>query len=210
VLERTIRKILIQAPAAAEGTCPGPEAVAAYIEGRADRRQRDELEAHFAGCDLCLEEVVLCSEPYSEPAVAPAFQSPVDIIIGFIGDTVKAIRRRTDIRIMEMPDMVPARSGLRKTPAFAMFSRNFGDLSAEVQVEKMDDNTGEIRVVALRENRPADGIRVTLIQDGRELYSSVTEAGRALFEDVEFGRLVVRLGQGGEAIGEIGLSIMAA
>lgn len=210
MLERTIRKILMQAPAALEGTCPGPEAVAAYIEGHVNRRQRDELEAHLAGCDLCLEEVVRCSEPYREPAVAPAPQSPVDIVIGFIGNTVKTIRRRADIRIMEMPDMMPARSGLRKAPAFAMFSRNFGELSAEVQVEKLDDNTGEIRVVALRENRPADGVRVTLIQDGRELHSSVTEAGRALFEGVEFGRLVVRFGQGSVAIGEIGLSIMAA
>ena len=97
---------------------------------------------------------------------------------------------------------------IEELKGISKFSRNFGELSAEVQVEKLDNNMGEIRVMALRKSRPVDGIRVTLIQDGRELHSSITEGGRTLFEGVEFGRLVVRLASGSDAIGEIGLSIM--
>jgi len=45
-------------PSALRPGCPGPERLAAFLDGRADAAERAEIAAHLADCDACREIVV--------------------------------------------------------------------------------------------------------------------------------------------------------
>ena len=67
--------------------CPDEEILAGYLEKRLSGRERSEMEEHLAGCDICLQEVVVAGSVVRggdglklNPAPSGVTRSPVRLV----------------------------------------------------------------------------------------------------------------------------------
>jgi len=87
------------------------------------------------------------------------------------------------------------------------FSKEFPPYLAEVDVEKVKPDRGEITVKLIEEGRPARGLRVSIFDRDQELESAMLESGVAVFENLKFGEYHLEITRVGEPIGRITLEM---
>jgi hypothetical protein len=75
-----------------------------------------------------------------------------------------------------------------------------------MEVERVEANLSQVVVsVSGEEGKPAQGIRVSLLADGREQASYVTRQGEAVFDRIPPGEYNLALSAAGNPIGTIRL-----
>jgi hypothetical protein len=190
-----------------EKTCPDEEHLASYVDGLLDSKIRKAVEEHLVGCDLCLEQVMLCSEIKKEQSSIDFKTRTVDIVLSFLNNTVEVIKRAAEITVLPPPVPAIVRGRRVITPNTVKFTREFKDMVVEVEVERLDEEIGEIRVWVIRDDFYVDNIRVSLLHNGRELASFLTEGGIVKFENVKFRKYKIRLNKKKSYIGEISLKL---
>jgi hypothetical protein len=205
--------------------CIDEEMLADYLEGRLSDAERERIELHLAGCEACLQELVISRSMIQGLALDAMDAVPA-------GATTAAIER---IQKENTPSFVPLKKILRQsarelysrmsdvfTPSSKTYwamatirgggataSRNcvvirktFDRVPTEIEIEKTTQGNVHIRVCFPGAESKASGTRVTLQKGEREVSSFLTgRSGYVLFEDVPFGHYSLVFLRNGDVFG---------
>jgi len=206
-LEKTIRDVLLKKRGQEPGDCLEPERLAAYAEGALDEGARGQVERHLAACDRCLEEVVMVTELLGQGGVAETVLRAFDAVVEFLDQSVQVFQGLGRMTAMPELQAAPVRGAQGPGPVTARFSQAVGNLKLELELERRNGNVADLRVRVFEGGVPLERGRVSLIAEDRELDSELTRNGAVRFDSVRFGDYALRIGKGGEALGEVSLRI---
>ncbi len=210
----------------APGRCPSEEDVACLVAGRLRKGERERMLDHILSCRACDESLKnyfqLATYAEREGAVAvpewlvakvkrfvPEFvdSGVLEAVVEFGRDFTRVLRT-TGMILTGGP-------GLRPAPVEAF--RDVGDKMADrsVTISKVADSfILDIKIERIKKNlanltvylkdkktrQPSSGERISLVFEGRELGSSLTEEGKVEFENIEPKDYNINLIRKGEPI----------
>jgi hypothetical protein len=218
---------------AAGETCPDHETLGAFYEGRLDQESERRLREHIMYCDRCLELGSALAAQLEDNRYEEKIQVPLkalnrvvrldparshkswtegarEVVVDFARGMVNSVKSSGQAVAVEPVPAVAFRGGGQViSENLVAFKKEFLPFIAEVEVEKIQENRGEITVsVSEKETgRPAQGMRVSLFSPEKELESYILEQGQAVFENVKFGKYLLRLSRQGKQIGRISLNM---
>lgn len=208
---------------AREKRCSKEELLMDYLEGRLSEGERSKVEQHLLACDTCLEELVI-AEKLNDSSLLIGLELVPEQATRRAVETVKALRReplfdrisayihplfsqgrdvfkRPWLRVR--PNLAPVR-GSKTVVAedLILLKKNFLDLDADIEIEKISEDRASIFVRLPKGDEPNNAIRATLSKNGREVSSSLCLGQAASFEGVPFGRYMLTFSRDGVKIGE--------
>jgi hypothetical protein len=209
---------------AMNGSCPDEERLADFLDGRLSEEERSQTEEHLAGCQGCLEALVIArtltrgaSERELEPVPAVVTERAVGKVTSRYPVTpdssaqeIMPSLRDLGARMIEVLSSrffgescpVPVRSSQIVASEDRVCVRvPFKGIEAEMEVEKAGVGTATIRVRLLETCAFGRALRVTLKQGDREVTSQLLEGSSVLFEDIPFGHYGVSLTEDGKILG---------
>jgi len=204
--------------------CPPDEVLADYLENRLLEKERARVEKHLSACSRCLEDLIVAKglvgvENGTEPDLAPPavteaavrlVQTEASSCSSPLPDRIRETARNL---VNEVSSLLPLDDwrgwGLQairgpkriRVKDFVRLRRTFEDIDAEIEIERTGENKAQIRVRVLEAEKLRHLVRVTLMQGGREVASSLAEQGSVLFEDTPFGHYSLTLTGDGLALG---------
>lgn len=205
--------------------CPDEEMFVDYLEGRLSNNKRTKIEEHLSECDTCLEEFIVASnlERVEEglqldPVPAGLTQAALHVInnqslipSGSLIERVKGSIK--DLYTWLSAFFSPAIwrgwgfaqiRGSRKEvyKDLIRLRQTFGEIEAEIEIEKKGENRALIRVQLADDARNKEDVRATLKKGDREISSNLFNRGYAVFEDVPFGHYSITFSRNGIILGE--------
>ena len=204
-----------------QGSCPGEEELLDYIENRLSQEDRNSLEAHFASCERCLEELAITkmmmqasdkiqTEPVprkvTESAVAAATgrhsSGPVPIrvkrALKHLSSSVFDVMGMNNFNRMQFAQVRGARTAGSNN--LICLDVRFGHMDTKVEIEKTLQDTAHIRVKPTDPHDSHQSIRMTLKKGDREVASYILN-DFVLFEDIPFGRYSLTMLMDGTVLG---------
>ena len=205
--------------------CPNEEAIADYLQGFLEDEQRFEMETHFADCEQCLDELMVLraanaeiKSSYTESSPSRMVQHVVDLIqnqtLSPMDVVVRKIKRSATHFFLNTSDYlhslfniapnVAAIRGSKKRISQDLIHLNisFQEIETIIEIEKIRDNTVNIRVELSGGLEKEKKIRVTLRREKRELSSYLLDHKKpVIFNDIPFGQYAMAFTRNGEEIG---------
>jgi len=206
ILERKVKELLSR-PGAEKDPCPSELELAGLIEGTLSAPDEERVKAHLARCPQCLEAVRLGLALEDEPA-GPVPESALNRARSVFKPS---LGKRLGLFIIGL--FSPVRAGV---PSFAVrgaelagatglsgYVKDLGPFRCEVEVEKAHDDRFSVVVWIYERDskKTVSGLRVSLMEQSRELESLVLEKGRAVFEPVPAGAYLLKVSRGQEMLG---------
>lgn len=209
------------------GDCPSEEALAAYVEDKLAPDDQDKVTGHVVRCQSCLTSVKVLRKILLEseredmvriPGAAlkrakrldPASKSIIEVVIRFVKGAAEVVKMSGDA----VGGLIPATESVRGkgrvvSETLVTFTKEFNPYFAEVDVEKIKPDQGEITVKLMEKesSRPARGVRVSLFDKDVEMESAMVSEGAAVFENLAFGQYRLEITKVGEPIGRITLEM---
>ena len=138
----------------------------------------------------------------------PAVKGVIEVVIDFASGLAEVIRASGNV----MNGFKHASESLRGesravSDTLITFSKEFPPYLAEVDVEKVKPDRGEVTVTLIESGHPAAGLRVSIFQKDDELESSMLDGGMAVFENLKFGQYRLEITRVGEPVGRIALEM---
>jgi hypothetical protein len=209
---------------AMNGSCPDEERLADFLDGRLSEEERSRTEEHLAGCQACLEALVIAntltrgaSELELEPVPAAVTESAVSRVTSGYPVTSDSSTQGTRPSLRDlgarMIEILSSRLFGESCPAPVRSSKivasenrvcvrvPFKEIETEIEVEKARLGTATIRLRLLETGAFGRALRVTLKQGDREITSQLLEGSSALFEDIPFGHYGISLTEEGKILG---------
>jgi hypothetical protein len=207
---------------------PNEEALVCFLEDKLSRADKDSIQAHLLKCDKCTE--YLCTQLKIEPRLSK------DIPFSLLEKTRKIIGSDINDNIFEIFLKLKDKAweiihtggdvlvGQELVPAPVLRSRHINEFKEEVSIlkdlqgvrvlAKLESKSNKVfKLVVKAQDRQGKGInknlRVTLIKDGVELESYVSDAGSSVFERVLPGDYRVEITQGAHLVAIIDLKVKA-
>ena len=225
-VERILRHLLTRRGQRAERAgCPAEEELASYLSGTIPEHGRSDVEAHFADCSFCLEEVLAAykaaQESYPEEAhrelvervmaLVPASHGEslfLELVVRLVKDTLELISTSGKLVPITAPVGIRGRAKPLDSTLLQV-EKEMGRLKVEVEVEAVEAGLCEVIVRVKDEGgRAAEGIRLTLFSKGREQASYLTRQGEAVFDRIPQGEYNLAVSDSGTSVGTIRLRIM--
>jgi len=232
ILRRLMNKHAEAAPPEGKD-CISEERFSAYLANTLGPDERETIEAHLLRCDSCFRKSILFSRILEEMEKAGQHEVPEDlkerakrlvrrnpsaniaeVILAFGKDVVTIIK--DSARICTVPEPVPlsVRSGRKekRLNPVAYIRTVYDVVAAHVSVEKINDSEFEIeaRLTDTASGSPLNDIRVTLLSEGKERASFLSEKGSVLFQKLSFGRYDLEIYKGKQLIGALTLPLNPA
>ena len=209
---------------AMNGSCPDEERLADFLEGRLSEEERSQTEEHLAGCQVCLEALVIANtltrgtgEVELEPVPAAVTERAVGRVTSRYPATsdslTQGIRPSLKDLGVRMIEVLSSRLFGESCPAPVRSSKivstedrvcvrvPFREIETEIEVEKARVGTAIIRLRLLEASTFERALRVTLKQGEREVTSHLLEGSSVVFEDIPFGHYGVSLTEDGKILG---------
>lgn len=207
LLDLLIGEALKSLKKSGSSVCPSEEDIAAFTSGALRGKEKEEVERHLVRCDWCLELATLCSAIELDQAGIIKESPKVDVIVSFLKNTVEFIKGSKEIEFL--PSLSPALTRGQRVylPNAVRLKKEFEEITVEVEIERVGDDKGEIKVRARRDGAYLNNIRVTLLGRDRELASYPATEGYVIFEDVKFGKYSIKISKNGTSVGEISLRV---
>ena len=186
--------------------------LACFLEGRLDEAEKELIKEHLVTCEICVEALALNLEAEK----AELKEVTADLLIG--AEKVLNLKGRplvldVILRLKEnMFEIINATGdillGQELVPAPVLRSRNikdfeneitilkdFKDIGLELKVEYKKGEYSNVLVKCWRKQGAGSlkELRVTLIRDGLELESYLSESGSVTFEHVLLGRYALEV-----------------
>lgn len=198
--------------AKAEGPHPDEEELACFVEGRLSFEERERIKEHLVICQACAEYAavnVKLPSVKAMPVPEELFDQarglvsgettfrPLEIMLKLKEKALEIVNTSGDILVGQ--ELVPApilRSRqVRDFKDEVTILKDFEDLRVEVKIENEQGKMFSVAVVAKEKttSRIIKDVRVTLIKDGVELESYLSESGTVTFEHVLLGTYKVTI-----------------
>jgi hypothetical protein len=207
--------------------CLDEEILAAFYDGKLDEGLEKQVREHLLSCDKCIELAAAIVPQFDEKDIEekvkvplrslnrvmrldPAREGAWEVMVSFARDVVQSIKTGGDVSVTSPVPAEAFRGGPQViSESLVAFKKEFPPFFAEIEVEKVKDDKGEITVsVSEKETgQPARGLRVSLFDPKKELESYVLDHGRAVFENIKFGKYLLHLTKKGKEIGKISLNM---
>ena len=210
--------------------CPDDEKIIDFIEGRLSEQDRFELEKHFSGCEMCLEELVITKNIVSATDMyqldAPPTQvteAAVDLLTGRnpmpLFDLIDYLKKfavklaaytLNPIRVWRRRQWHPAPVRGYKVAAsedYACLEVSYSDIDTQIEIEKSAINKANIRLRLKKPIQNPKALRVTLPNGQKETASYLLDGNYVFFEDIPFGRYSISLTINHETIGAYSFEI---
>jgi len=179
-----------------------------YLEGRLSAREQVRVERHLSRCDSCLEEILTAEEMLREENRANLETVPEyltrgiikkinhqkdDSISGRAISFIQTLLARGPVAVAAfIPWRRPGLSPVRGTKtiidgSLIALKKSFAELDIEIEIDKVQPGKASIKVTLVNNDQPPIPTRVTLLKDGREVYSYMVRGTQAHFENVAFG-----------------------
>lgn len=229
-LEHLIKKALRQDKGfeKTQGACLSEEQIACFLEGKLSTTERGEVDDHVLSCrkcgDILRDQMVILKAVSQEQQLSvpeavierakglvteEAGPNILDIVLTIKETALEILRTTGDI--LRGPEPIPlyALRGQEKGKDTDQVRvvKNFQEVLADIQIEKKKSRSTDltIRVTEKTTKKKAQGIRVSLVKDNREIESRNVEGGKAKFEEVKAGNYKVILVKEDKKIGIITL-----
>jgi len=220
-----LRKYLSQKRERAErASCPDEESLAGFLGGNLRGEKKEQLEAHLAGCSLCLDELVAAHKAMGQTetekipsqliekamALVPSTQREqgfFEFVVRMTKDSLELVSTSGQSILTPVPLGV-RRGSNRAKQSIVQVKKVMGKFKVTAEVERVDPGLCQI-VVEVREEgeKPVDGVRVSLVSKGREQASYLTRRGRAVFDRVAKGEYNLPVSSSGGQVGMIRLTV---
>ena len=209
--------------------CVSDEHLTDYLEGRLPPRQRRQVERHLSLCDQCLEYVHICRRiglvlSVNQAAIAPTAATKRILggldrldggnLLDKLTGRVKALSLQWQ-RFLEQNNsrlsfaaLAPIRGNKTQVADdLVLVQKAFADLEAEISVEKVDHRLANVGVAILKANPEKAPVRVSLMDEDREVASYLMDQGDAHFEAVAFGHYALMFTRNSTLIGHYSFQI---
>lgn len=203
------------------------ELLAEYMKGRLSEEQHRAVENHLAGCDRCLEELLLLREAQSDDvlaaydAVSPVItrtaieQIPADRgalpdsrQTALLGLRQRFARYAARIFVRWNQDFAQVRGGpVVVDPDFWTTEKFFPGLGVRIEIVRTGMDCADIRVTAQAFSADAAFLRVTLCRANREISSFLFADAPALFEALSFDHYKLLFSVNGQIRGSYSFTI---
>ena len=182
------------------------ELLAEYMKGQLPEDQQQAVENHLAGCDRCLEELLLLREAQSDDvlapydAVSPALtraaikqipasrgRLPASWQTAFLDFRQRLTRYAAGFFVRWSRDFTPVRGcPLIVDPDFWATEKFFPGIGVRIEILRTGTDRADIRVTAQAFSAHAVFLRVTLCRANREISSFLLADAPVLFEAMPF------------------------
>ncbi|MBM3244987.1 MAG: zf-HC2 domain-containing protein [Candidatus Omnitrophica bacterium] len=205
---------------------PDEEDISCLLEGKLPYVEAERIKLHLAGCDKCAELFILPSilGDAEEKDVPQGLLAKAKDLVQNAGDNsiLEIILKLRENFLQLVNTTGDILVGREFVPTPVLRSRNIGDFKDEIFILKDFRNVRvEVKIgskngrsfilsVGVKEKstqKPARGLRITLLKEGIELESYQAESGKALFENVLLGKYSVVIARAEEKIAGISLDI---
>jgi hypothetical protein len=177
-----------------------------FIEGRLPGRMRRHLEDHVSGCDRCLEQVIgvrdvslsaLAGNAVSQRVTQRTIQVVSrldpgrwwDRAVGHFRAIIlrwSCLKERRGFMHRQHPATVRGEPNMLSGHLFEV-RKKFTELEAEIEIEKISDRTVSVQVNRAASSHANQPVRVSLLQNQREIASFLLTDGPVRFEGLPFG-----------------------
>lgn len=210
--------------------CIDSETLADYLEGRLQDQARDRVDLHLSECNRCLEDLLLTRRVFHQrsgeclQAVPPEVTNrPIvqldqiqkgnwyDLMMGrFKVFSLKWSRLLHHIGFPLTDALAPVRGKrVNLSDDVVLLSHSFTGMDAEIEIEKIDSRSANLKVsisTAYVSNTP---VRVSLLCNEREVASYLINPSGVYFESVPFGRYSLVYTRKGANVGQYDFTIKA-
>jgi hypothetical protein len=233
-LDRKIKKILRKSKKqdsdVTSQKCPDSHLLASYADGVINQIDKGKVEEHLFQCSTCLDLVhgyqkVRMGEKHGTLPEVPGRlvdnamnlvaaeetrEGVFDVVLKFARETIEIISNPGNLAISHAAVPVPVR-GEKGTVSANIITVNkiFSNVESAVYVERAGKDRVNIKAIVtdIGSGQPVDGLRISLFNPEFEMASHMAKKGKALFENVMFGKYVIKLYLKGKEIGHIALHI---
>ena len=194
-----------------------------FIEGRLSDRVHSQVEDHLSDCDRCLQQVIAVRDVSLSPLAGNAVPQRVT------HQTIQSVRRldpgrRWDRAVGHFRAFMLRWSCLKKRRGFMHYiymhpatvrgepntlsgnlfevRKKFPDFEAEIEIEKTSHQTVSIQVNRAADSQSDQPVRVSLLQNQREVASFLLSDGPVRFEGLPFGPYTLEFKCNGAKQGE--------
>ena len=208
---------------------PDAESLACFLEDKLAQADRDLIQGHLLKCDICAEylSTQLKIQPHLSLDVPTLLLEKIKKLVGQeAGENLLEIFLKLKEKALEIIQTTgDVLLGQELVPAPVLRSRKINEFKEEVSILK---DLQQIRVLAKIQNKSTKSfnltitvkdkqsqkihknLRVTLIKDGIELESYITNsAGSSFFENILPGDYIVEVSRQGQREAVIDLKIKA-
>lgn len=200
--------------------CPDEETLASYLGGDLAGDERVGVETHLASCADCMDELAAAYASVAAAGIEPAPQFLVARVKGLVSGkksvfdlVVRLTQDAIELIHSSVPVAWPARAAVVRGPASAdkvlQAMKTMGRFNITVELEAVEKGMCQLEVnLKDQSGHPAEGIRLSLLSDGREQTSFLTSAaGAAVFERVLPADYQLAIIDEGGLVGAIELSL---
>jgi len=208
----------------AQGIHLDEEAFACFLEGRLSPSENERINTHLVSCDSCLEAFVssINAQGASTLEVPQGLEDKVrailslkekmtvlEVILRLKENMLEVINSNGDILVGQ--ELVPARS--RKIRDFkdeVTLLKDFKHVQVEVRLENKAGKYFNLMIQVKKKHSQGllKDLRVTLIKDGLELESCISDTGSVNFEHILLGRYSLEVTCAAQAVALVTLDIL--
>jgi hypothetical protein len=200
--------------------CPDEETLAKFLQGELAGKARDEVEAHLARCELCVDELVAAFKAAETTgreldvprrlvnramALIGRTESGFEIVVRLLRDSLELFSTTGWL----VPQFVPVvRGEPTSTEGNALqVEQEVGRFRVAVELELTEPGVCRVLANVTEESgQPAEGVRLTLTSGDREQASFLTRAGGVVFDRIRPGEYSIAVSESGIALGRIRLN----
>jgi len=193
------------------GRCPSEEDVACLVAGRLRRGERERMIDHVLSCGKCDENLKNYFQMVTHTEIPGTAQVPewlvakvkrfvpeyvdngvLEAVVEFGSDFTRVVRT-TGMILADLGGrrMVPAEAfrdvGDKMPDKSVTISKMAENFILDIKIERIKERLANLTIY-LKDKKtktPSSGERVSLVFEGRELGSSLTEDGKVEFENIE-------------------------
>jgi len=193
------------------GRCPSEEDIACLVAGKLRKGEREGMLDHILSCHACDENLrnyfQLATHAETEGAMevpgwlvakvkrfVPEFldSGVLEAVIEFGKDFTRVVRT-TGMILADIGGrrMIPAEAfrdvGDKMTDRSVTISKVAENFILDIKIERIKEKLANLTIYLKdkKTKKPSSGERVSLVFEGRELGSSLTEEGKVEFENIE-------------------------
>ncbi len=197
-----------------ESSCMDIDRIVDYIGGRLSDRKKNLMEEHLSRCDVCLEEFVTANALLQDPGLArlePVSEETARSALKGINLSKKLARFHAWIKrtLTPNPPLQPGLATVRggdhgsSSGDYVLITRESGELSMEMCMEKAGDNRFHARAKLIKQAKKTRNVRLTLIKGSDEaIVSRLLKDEDEIMEGLPFGDYRAILTHNGEEKGE--------